>query len=962
MQRQSHVLSIDPWDFELPGYLLDVSVQPRDLHPAYADANPADFNTQYYQDDRQITAAALPLHPLLGTAAVGAVYRLLNPFETSVRDYKDGTVLTELGTSTDPAIHLLIQGRARLVVMRSVAGHEHRWVVGQYGIGQWIGLPQLLRESDRTDREGAHWPDGVSLEVEALGDVRTQRIALDAALGLLGNCLDFRRFVEHHVAVRFARRGEMLRRMTENPLLRLLGPMGREHLLQLGAIVLVPNGGEEPYIPAGPPAGRVALLLHGEGSLLIPNPGDGAGGVRYGATFRRGDLMGHEGLVMDAEWRDPNASAVTIVEPPRTTAVRLAPNSQVLQFYWYALRWALDDRAPVWMRVKRILSGAPAALAQRMPTIVSFHGARHGLGTTVLASGTAAALASVDANVVKVVDVLGAKKFDEQWKDRSFNVDDRKVALEDGPRKLRAPDRNTDLAYQVLVPPAAAKWPARLEIVWPTDTQPESTENLIDALEMMDGVSHIIVLGHERKTGELMGQVADRLNGRCNTVFYLCDDPDTVYPRAEPEHLTWVYRMTPAYLASEQRHAGRVRFDWLFAGALDATPSPVQRAIETIIGYNPNEELARESLLGSRRAVRVPDDPAGAKIVDHGDLTTLVGESAQDVPLARAFARMARVVDRRTVGLALGGGGAWGFAHVALLRNLEAQHVPIDYIAGTSFGSVVGGLYAAGGMRALDLLVNQNSATGRGVGPTLYAIATGNLNRALFLAPLSTFAVEAFVNATLRAAGATCAGNPPCLGTTEIPFYPVGTNLGTHEPLALPHAAAGWGVRMSGSLPPMYASLVRRNDRVADGAFIANVPSRLLRDLGAHFVIAANVVPPPPAPVQSLGMSLVTWLPRKILERLDDSVRGLFVLAWKAGEDQGALAADLALDLRPMAANLFEMWRGRDIVEDIELKHFTGRNAGRIYEAWSAIPVRSPASALSLRGAIPLRSPAPRAL
>ena len=143
---------------------------------------------------------------------------------------------------------------------------------------------------------------------------------------------------------------------------------------------------------------------------------------------------------------------------------------------------------------------------------------------------------------------------------------------------------------------------------------------------------------------------------------------------------------------------------------------------------------------------------------------------------------------------------------------------------------------------------------------------------------------------------------------------------------------------MSGSLPPIFPTLLRGSDRVADGAFIANVPSRVLRAVGAHFVIAANVVPPPPAPapVRLDLRSLVTWLPRKIVERLEDTVRGVFVLGWKAGEDQGALAADYTLDLFPGAAtaNLFEMWRGRDIVEEIAAGHFEGENKARIREAW----------------------------
>jgi predicted acylesterase/phospholipase RssA/CRP-like cAMP-binding protein len=927
-----NLLTIDPSDFDLPEYLLEVSVAPSDLHPHYAEVDPQKFNQQFYQDDRHITGAALPLHPLLGTEAEAAVYGFL-PWPESVRDLPAGTRLTELGDDGDPAIHLLLQGRARLVATRDVGGEARRWVVAQYRTGQWIGFPRLLREFDVTERRWTGWPEGrVRLEAETLGPVRTQRIALDDALSLVHDYADFRRFVEHHVAVRLARRREMLARIGENPLLRLLSPADREYLLQLGAIVSIGDAVAEPYLPAGPPAGRAALLLRGEATLLLPT---GEAGMRYGATLRPGDLVGHEGLLMDAERRDPDATAVEIVEPPRTTEVRLVPGTQVLQFYWYALRWVLDNRAPVWNRVKRILSGDPSGVTDPMPTIVSFHAARPGLGTSVLACGTGAELATSGERTVEVIDLQGAENFAARWKPCGFTTEDRAVPLQSGPRMLRAEGRPTEIACRVLVPPAAVRWPSRVEVLWPIDPQPGRVEDLVDALEMDAGVSHIVVAGCDPKGHDLVSQVLDRLHGRCAAVFYVCDDSGTAYPNADPEHLTWVYRMTPEYRAAEAHHAKRVRFDWLFAGAINAAPDPARRAIEGILGYSPSAELERESVQGPRRVVRVPDDPSAAATYDRGGLGEIVGPGAQPGALTRAFARLARVVEGRTVGLALGGGGAWGFSHVALLRNLEAQGVPIDYIAGTSFGSVVGGLYVVGGMRALELLVDANSATGRGIGPTLRALAGGALNRALFVAPFSSVAVETFVHDQLRAVGARSAGDPPCLGATEIPFYPVGTNLGTHEPLALPHATAGMGVRMSGSLPPIFAALLRRYDRIADGAFVANVPSRVVREVGAHFVIAANVVPPPPAPVPAnLGRSLVTWLPRKIVERLEDTLRGVFVLAWKAGEDQGALAADYPLDMRPTAANLFEMWRGRDIVDEIEKKHFEGKNARRIRDAW----------------------------
>ena len=52
--------------------------------------------------------------------------------------------------------------------------------------------------------------------------------------------------------------------------------------------------------------------------------------------------------------------------------------------------------------------------------------------------------------------------------------------------------------------------------------------------------------------------------------------------------------------------------------------------------------------------------------------------------------------ERKRVGLVLGGGGAKGAAHIGVLKILEEAGIPIDYIAGTSMGAIVGGLYAVG--------------------------------------------------------------------------------------------------------------------------------------------------------------------------------------------------------------------------------------------------------------------------
>src|SRR2546430_5236315 len=53
-------------------------------------------------------------------------------------------------------------------------------------------------------------------------------------------------------------------------------------------------------------------------------------------------------------------------------------------------------------------------------------------------------------------------------------------------------------------------------------------------------------------------------------------------------------------------------------------------------------------------------------------------------------------VKRPTIGLALGGGGVRGVAHIGVLRVLEREKIPIDFIAGTSMGAIIGGFYSAG--------------------------------------------------------------------------------------------------------------------------------------------------------------------------------------------------------------------------------------------------------------------------
>ena len=79
-------------------------------------------------------------------------------------------------------------------------------------------------------------------------------------------------------------------------------------------------------------------------------------------------------------------------------------------------------------------------------------------------------------------------------------------------------------------------------------------------------------------------------------------------------------------------------------------------------------------------------------------LTTLCFAIGLSMP-GKAGANQCRAdkpLDRPAIGLALGGGGARGYAHLGVLRKLEELRVPYDFIAGTSMGSIVGGFLATG--------------------------------------------------------------------------------------------------------------------------------------------------------------------------------------------------------------------------------------------------------------------------
>jgi predicted acylesterase/phospholipase RssA len=207
------------------------------------------------------------------------------------------------------------------------------------------------------------------------------------------------------------------------------------------------------------------------------------------------------------------------------------------------------------------------------------------------------------------------------------------------------------------------------------------------------------------------------------------------------------------------------------------------------------------------------------------DLASIEGKSYKELSERdqRSLSRCGRALMERRVGLALGGGGAWGYAHIALLEALEEVQLPIDIISGVSFGSLAGGFYAAGGMPLLYELVQ------RGVKLQLALLASS------MVPPL----IHQYLTALLE---------DRKLQFLETPFFPVGLNLATGEEWSPAIGPVSHGIRASSMLPGMFSPMITDGVRSVDGVFVNNVPEGVLTRECADFIIASDVMQTPGDP------------------------------------------------------------------------------------------------------------------
>jgi NTE family protein len=208
---------------------------------------------------------------------------------------------------------------------------------------------------------------------------------------------------------------------------------------------------------------------------------------------------------------------------------------------------------------------------------------------------------------------------------------------------------------------------------------------------------------------------------------------------------------------------------------------------------------------------------------------------------------------RPTIGVTLSGGGAKGLAHIGILKALDSAGIKVDYITGTSMGSIIGGLYAAGYSaeqlekiaRKVDwseVLSNQSS---------LRAIVMEEKDE------YSKYAVELpWVNNGFRLPSGVVEGEELWLKFSElffpvynikdfskfsIPFKCVSADIETGEAVVFDTGEIVTAVRSSMAIPSVFTAIEYNGKRLVDGGVVRNFPVRDVKEMGADFVIGSRV-------------------------------------------------------------------------------------------------------------------------
>ena len=180
------------------------------------------------------------------------------------------------------------------------------------------------------------------------------------------------------------------------------------------------------------------------------------------------------------------------------------------------------------------------------------------------------------------------------------------------------------------------------------------------------------------------------------------------------------------------------------------------------------------------------------------------------------------------IGLALGGGGARGLAHIGILKVLQREQIPIDVISGTSMGGIVGAMYAVG--QSIEQM--EAEATKR-----------GEIGQIFKLIDLRLMGSGLLGGNRIKKLLAEMLGADTTFADLRLPFAVVSVDYISGREVVLKEGKLVDAVRATMSVPGVFEPVELNGCHLLDGGVLDNVPVGVARDLGAEKVIAVDVLP-----------------------------------------------------------------------------------------------------------------------
>ena len=214
----------------------------------------------------------------------------------------------------------------------------------------------------------------------------------------------------------------------------------------------------------------------------------------------------------------------------------------------------------------------------------------------------------------------------------------------------------------------------------------------------------------------------------------------------------------------------------------------------------------------------------------------------------------------QSVGVVLSGGGAKGMAHIAVLRVLEENNIPIDYISGTSIGAIVGGLYAAGYTPdEMEELFKSDDfyfwSTGKiqtgyryyfkqpEADPTWLQLRITRKNEKVkLLPPTNIIPAEQMDFAFMELTAATSAACDYDFNHLMVPFFCVAADVYNSKPVVLRNGDLGNAIRASMTVPLYFKPIEINGSLLFDGGLLNNFPTQQMKEIFKPDIIIGHKV------------------------------------------------------------------------------------------------------------------------